>query len=1017
MNEKYQACEKFVTWLKEQVVYDARGDQLHELPDTNSPRGKFWLGRIASEEYVRQHLGDRGDRLDPCAIGYRLKVPSSSANFTVDVRFHIWFKDASIWKKSSQILFEGSISLDEEFERKDFFEDALTELIRSTTGTQHQAKITIEREGIEDSIVLIVSLVNTTPHNDDREVDSNLYQAYLSTNGIETIPFYLESLPDSFRYDRAVNGYGLNSGIRTQPKSCETLDYISAIKNRPEFSSSFPKGLKFTFLELSTNPISLCESMISSLNDWGETHWSDSNLQTLAEKNRWSHEMLRQASEERDSFWEEVDRIKSGVQLLKRDENLNRSFCLMNESFYRSSTLASGKAYDSWRPFQLGFILANIASVLTDESVSERDIADIVWFATGGGKTETYLGLIVVAALYDRLRGKKVGVTAWSRFPLRMLSLQQTQRFANALASAEVIRQKAQIPGQPFSLGFLVGRAGTPNSIKPEPNQYEPDPDDPNMPKRFRLLQVCPFCRSADIHMVFDKESWTLRHMCGAEGCEWGAKPLPFYVVDEEVFRFLPTVVVGTLDKAALISMQGAMVGLVASPTAMCEMQGHGFTYAPRAKRPSGCLVPGCRAATKPIPMDRSLFGPTYRLQDELHLLKDSLGAVDAHYEAIYDFLQHRLSGSSSKILASSATLSGYMKQVDVLYRRNARVFPIQGPEAGIGFWSAQSDELMRDYVALAPRGVTMEFATDCISSSLQRAIRQFMQDSKQICGELEIDDKYADFLVSVYGTNVIYGNNIKDLDAVARSLETQMRVEGRVNTSSLTGRTDFESVKETLDRLETPEESFENRLHVITASSMMSHGVDIDRLNIMVMLGVPLTTSEFIQATARVGRTWPGVVFVFHRMARERDAGIFRSFDKYVEQGDRFVEPIPITRRSRKVLERTLAGMQLARVLCEHEPNSGKALTKVSSLRAYMRTQAITAEVEAHEIIEMLQLEGALDEPLVRDVVEWMNTYFANLNDPGGTYRFPSDLCPTRPMLSLRDVEEQAPVIGSLFS
>src|SRR4029453_623298 len=101
----------------------------------------------------------------------------------------------------------------------------------------------------------------------------------------------------------------------------------------------------------------------------------------------------------------------------------------------------------------------------------------------------------------------------------------------------------------------------------------------------------------------------------------------------------------------------------------------------------------------------------------------------------------------------------------------------------------------------------------------------------------------------------------------------------------------------------------------------MLSHGVDVDRLNVMVMLGLPLATAEFIQATSRVGRRWPGLVFVVHKIPRERDASVFRSFAPFVLQGDRFVEPVPVTGRSRRVLDRTVAGMMLARVLMLHEP------------------------------------------------------------------------------------------------
>jgi hypothetical protein len=220
--------------------------------------------------------------------------------------------------------------------------------------------------------------------------------------------------------------------------------------------------------------------------------------------------------------------------------------------------------------------------------------------------------------------------------------------------------------------------------------------------------------------------------------------------------------------------------------------------------------------------------------------------------------------------------------------------------------------------------------------------------------------------------------------------------------------------VRSALERLERPEQAFDERLHVVAASSMMSHGVDIDRLNLMVMWGIPLTTAEFIQTTARVGRRWPGLVLVMHKIGRERDASIYRSFGKYIEHGDRFVEPIPVTRRSRRVLERTIAGLALARIQAIHEPAHGAPLTTVARLRTFVEASGLDPATEAEAIAEALHLAGPMDEPLRRDLDEWYERFFRNLRDPGGTYRFPSDLSPTRsPMLSLRDVEEQAPVYG----
>ncbi|UKD17922.1 hypothetical protein L3V59_43570 (plasmid) [Burkholderia aenigmatica] len=378
------------------------------------------------------------------------------------------------------------------------------------------------------------------------------------------------------------------------------------------------------------------------------------------------------------------------------------------------------------------------------------------------------------------------------------------------------------------------------------------------------------------------------------------------------------------------------------------------------------------------------------------------------------DGIQQEISGSRPKILASSATLSGYAKQVDVLYRREARVFPQQPPVDGKGFWATDSENVMRRYVALAPRRLTVEFVIDRLVVTLQKTIRNLLQHPEAICGQLNIDSSYASLLIDLYGTNVVYGNTLQDIDAVVRSSETQYaELEPPLNVATLTGRTDFNEVRRTLVRLESPEEDFANRVHLIAASSMMSHGVDIDRLNVMIMLAAPLGVAEFIQATARVGRKWPALVMVIPKMSRERDASVYRAFPEFVTHGDRFVEPIPITRKSRRVLERTISGLELARITMVHEPESPTAITTIRTLNRYVRDNPQVLSGDEMAIASVLGLSSE-DEFMREQLARWFEGFSRNLNEPPSDSKFVSDLCPTgHPMTSLRDVEEQVPVKG----
>ena len=184
-----------------------------------------------------------------------------------------------------------------------------------------------------------------------------------------------------------------------------------------------------------------------------------------------------------------------------------------------------------------------------------------------------------------------------------------------------------------------------------------------------------------------------------------------------------------------------------------------------------------------------------------------------------------------------------------------------------------------------------------------------------------------------------------------------------------MTGGTDFEEVRVTLDRLSSPEADVSERIDVVTASSMMSHGVDIDRLNVMLVIGLPLTASEFIQATSRVGRTYPGLVIVLHKIARERDAAIFRSFPQFVAHGDRFVEPVAVTRRSRRVLQRTAAGLELARILTLYEPRSSQQLPKWEE---FATSSKVTALMEQPKPKRLSPILGSTD--------HWTNCYVKRL-------------------------------------
>jgi len=1012
---KYRAAERFVAWLEARAIVEGRGDEIFDLEV--DPGGRFWLGRLGPKDVVTRQ-DDRGDRLEPCAIGIRFR-PAVEApwSLTARVRCCVWSREKAVgsdqrwsWKKTGPIECSVPLSVEISTGETVFGSDLLRDAFVSAGAPGLTADVRVRVTGRNKANRAVeVTFVNTSPEI-DAFASSRFFECSLELHDISHEAFELEALPDSFRFDRRVSAFGINCGVEAEAALLRTTDAPARSKLRPKYWALEESMPDLRFASLAANPIDASQALVEAFKGWAARVWSDGELAKRASSEGWSESMRQEAAKAQSEFKIEIARLEGGLNLLRNNERVKVAFAGMNEAM---EIAARGK-YDSWRPFQLGFLLANLRCLVDPTENSQT--ADVVWFATGGGKTETYLGLLLTAALFDRLSGKVSGVTAWSRFPLRLLSLQQTQRFANALAAAELVRRRLDLGGDPFSLGFLVGGGATPNSIKKDATregEWDVDKID-ERPNPFRLLDACPFCRNRTVTTRFDRSSWRLLHSCADSGCPTAGAALPIYVIDDEIWRFLPTIVVGTLDKAANISRQSGMRGLVGPPWGHCSKAGHGYTYAKRATRPTGCLVPDCRAAlSDTLPMEVSKYAPTFRLQDELHLLRDSLGAVDAHYEAALDSIQETLCGSKPKILASSATLSGYEKQVDVLYNRTARVFPQLPPKDGEGFWTSDSDQLMRRYVALAPRRLTVEFVVDRLVVTLQQAVRRLLHNPAELCQELKIDPRYAEFLLSAYGTNVVYGNTLQDIDAVVRSSETQYAgVTPAPNIETLTGRTDFEKVRQTLDRLEVPEPQFEDRLHLIAASSMMSHGVDIDRLNVMIMLAFPLGVAEFIQATARVGRRWPALVVVVPKMTRERDASVYRAFPVFVSHGDRFVEPIPITKKSRRVLERTAAGLELARMFLIHEPTANASLVTPRLLNAYLRANPDLLKIDRSAILESLAIG---DDPFLQKQLEiWFEGFARNLREPPADSRFLSDLSPSgAPMLSLRDVEEQAPVSG----
>lgn len=483
----------FVQWMLDGVVAEARGDQMRTL--TVAPSGRLWLGRLAPEVVVRNsRLGERSERLEPCEVGVRLRLSEVDGRMAqCSARLFVWHEidgaddndpDADRWAKSgpvevaAQVQTPTSIGAVNRAGRSEFGA-ALAAIGASGLECELHAEMEVGKDGPE----MVITLVNISPE-ELPGWDTNLYEVSLHVAAGPTQSFTLDNLPDSFRYDRTVDAYGVNGGVeRVDQTTFRTTDV--ALYDQPRATYWDDAGgpepdLRFTTLH--DRPEPPLRELVEAARRWGAEHWSTDALERRADEEAWDDGMRQEAREQAERYAEEVDRLAAGLAHLETDDQVRRAFCLANSAFDRAHSIR----HDRWRPFQIGFVLASIASIVDPSPDGERDVVDTLWFATGGGKTETYLLYVLTAAFHDRLRGKTEGITSWGRFPLRMLSLQQTQRFADVVVAADLVRRDERIGGA-FSLGFMVGSNGTPNRLSTQPRAHEPDYRDPDMPLAIRF--------------------------------------------------------------------------------------------------------------------------------------------------------------------------------------------------------------------------------------------------------------------------------------------------------------------------------------------------------------------------------------------------------------------------------------------------------------------------------------------------------------------------------------------------
>ena len=611
---------------------------------------------------------------------------------------------------------------------------------------------------------------------------------------------------------------------------------------------------------------------------------------------------------------EAEDRMRDGVALLARDRDAAMTFRLANRAMLRQMEhfQDASDAPCRWRPFQLGFLLASIASTIREDDPN-RETLDLIWFQTGGGKTEAYLGLIAFLLVWRRLRyGASGGGTAvFMRYTLRLLTRQQFERAAGLICALELIRRRdaradGRLGEEPFSVGIWVGSGVCPNTIEDAERRVQAiqtageGGEADEKARNSLLLARCPWCRKPfDGDRGYRVCQDDFRFHCANRQCEFGlsGSPLPCRVVDESLYRHPPSLLIATIDKFARLAW---------------EERARAFFGADRGRRP-----------------------PDLVLQDELHLISGPLGSVAGLYEAGIE-TAIRCRGVTPKYIASTATTRMAREQVRALYGRDVAVFPPPGLSWDDS-WFAHVDPSRpgRMYVGyLAPLKNQHESLAPLAASLLAAPLIVFR------------DDQDRRDLLEAWWTSVIYHGTLRGVAQSSNALQSDVREFGQrlideyeeergaavgedaaehasaagdrvagelrrrfreTRMRQLWSRHTAEEIADTFERLGEPRGS-ERCIDTVLSTNMASVGLDVPRLAVMVVNGQPLTTGEYVQATSRVGRgEAPGVVVANYYRHQARSLSHYERFRPYHESFYRFVEPGGVTPCTFQVRRRAL--------------------------------------------------------------------------------------------------------------
>jgi hypothetical protein len=679
----------------------------------------------------------------------------------------------------------------------------------------------------------------------------------------------------------------------------------------------------------------------------------------------------------------------------------------------------------SWRPFQLAFILLNLPGITQldhlDRTGEAEAGADLLWFPTGGGKTEAYLGLSAYTMALRRLQGivagrsGEQGVAVLMRYTLRLLTIQQFQRATTLICACEILRRadEATWGKEPFRIGLWVGQRTTPNTTDQAAEAIQQAHGD-KYPGRGSgspaQLTHCPWC-GCTIHpgQHIKVESYargrgrTLMYCGDGLGrCPFSAREssqegIPVLVVDEEIYRRLPTLLIATVDKFAQMPWNGKVQMLFGQVEAYCDR--HGFRspeIEDAGSHPRRDRLPAATSRNHLL-----LRPPDLIIQDELHLISGPLGTLVGLYETAVDHLcSWDVNGTTvrPKLIASTATIRKAGDQVHATFLRKVHVFPPHGLDVADNFFSLQRPPSAavpgRRYLGLCAPGRRLKVALIRVYVALLSAAQTLYE--KKGYGQH----------VDPWMTLVGYFNSMRELGGMRRLVDDDVQTRLRKmdqrglakrsfsldSIDELTSRKDSTDIPQVLDHLEVPfdpllEATRKERqkqgqikdmprrpLDVLLATNMVSVGVDVQRLGLMVVAGQPKTTAEYIQATSRVGRGFPGLVVTVYNWTRPRDLSHYETFEHYHATFYKHVEALSVTPFALGALSRGLTAVLVSCIRLQGAAlNANKTASRIDRQHPAVQAAIDTIAKRAHLVGNGAEIEHLVRAELHERLDQWL--------------------------------------------